>query len=150
MHMPDNGARPMTRYWLGVACRAHARAGEAGGFCQLGHGKEAPLRRLAPGDWIVYYAPRENLDKGPTIQAFVTLGRIRPGEVYRAQQTDRFRPYRRDVDYHSVTEAPIRPLLDDLGFVPDHGSWGLPFRRGAFEIPRTDFRTIAAAMSVTL
>ena len=39
-----------TRYWIGVASRDHVMKGVAGGFCQLGHGKSAPVKRLAPGD----------------------------------------------------------------------------------------------------
>jgi hypothetical protein len=29
----------------------------AGGFRQPVHGKAAPVKRLAPGDWIAYYQP---------------------------------------------------------------------------------------------
>jgi hypothetical protein len=30
---------------------------EAKGFMQVSHGKAAPLRRIHPGDWVVYYSP---------------------------------------------------------------------------------------------
>ena len=36
----------MARYWIGVASRDHVMRGVAGGFCQLGHGKAAPVKRL--------------------------------------------------------------------------------------------------------
>lgn len=140
----------MTRYWIGVACRAHVKTGEAGGFCQLGHGKEAPVRRLSPGDWITYYAPREELGAGVPVQAFVALGQVRAGDVYRAQQSESFCPFRRDVDYYDAVDAPIRPLLDQLEFIPDRASWGMPFRRGSFQVSRADFETIAHAMSVNV
>ena len=52
----------MTRYWMGVACEQHARAGRDGGFAQLGHGKQSAVRGLKKGDWIVYYSPREKID----------------------------------------------------------------------------------------
>ena len=42
------------KYWIGVAAKDHVKAGEKGGFCQLRHGKQAPLERLSGGDWIVY------------------------------------------------------------------------------------------------
>lgn len=51
----------MTAYWIGVASAEHVRRGRAEGFMQLGHGKEAPLRRLRPGDGIVYYSPDDHL-----------------------------------------------------------------------------------------
>jgi len=40
------------RYWIGVASRDHVMQGKAGGFCQLGHGKAAPVKRLM-GDGFV-------------------------------------------------------------------------------------------------
>jgi hypothetical protein len=48
----------MMRYWIGIASLDHVRKGIEGGFCQLCHRKTGPMRRLAPGDWIVYYSPR--------------------------------------------------------------------------------------------
>ena len=136
------------RYWIGVASRDHAKTGEAGGFCQLGHGKAALVERLSPGDGIVYYAPRERLGDGDPVQAFVTIGRIRDGEAYRAGQSKDFHPIRRDVEYFSCSEAPIKSLLDRLSFIPDRTRWGMPFRRGSFEIPKEDFLLIADAMRV--
>ncbi|MBW8637792.1 EVE domain-containing protein [Hoeflea sp. WL0058] len=141
-------AEPAPRYWIGVASRDHAKAGEAGGFCQLGHGKAAPVERLSPGDGIVYYAPRERLGDGDPVQAFVTIGRIRDGSAYRANQSEDFHPVRRDVDYFPCREAPIRPLLDQLSFISDRTRWGMPFRRGSFAIPKEDFLLIAGAMGV--
>ena len=138
----------MVKYWVGVASRDHAKIGEAGGFCQLGHGKHTPVKRLAPGDGIIYYAPREKLGEGEPVQAFVTIGRIRPGEAYLATQSQMFQPWRRDVDYLKAHEAPIRPMLDELSFISDRAHWGYIFRRGAFEIPRSDFLKIAEAMQV--
>ncbi|WP_275249374.1 hypothetical protein [Vandammella animalimorsus] len=32
------------KYWLGVVSREHVQRGVAGDFCQLCHGKAAPLR----------------------------------------------------------------------------------------------------------
>jgi hypothetical protein len=54
----------VARYWVGVVSREHVRRGVEGGFCQLSHGKEAPLRRLAPGDGFVSYSPRESMSAG--------------------------------------------------------------------------------------
>ena len=44
-----------TRFWIGVASREHVRLGVAGGFSQLCHGKAHPLKRMAVGDWLIYY-----------------------------------------------------------------------------------------------
>ena len=75
-------------YWIGVAARAHVQAGIAGGYCQLGHGKHGPVKRLTPGDLIVYYSPREQLDeKSASVQAFTGLGEVADREPYLAQMT---------------------------------------------------------------
>ena len=41
-------------HWIGVASSDHVKRGVAGGFCQLGHGRREPVKRLKPGDRIVY------------------------------------------------------------------------------------------------
>src|SRR5438270_14004111 len=102
--------RPSTRAWIGVASRDHVRRGVAGGFCQLGHGKHAPVQRLAPGDWIVYYSPRTRLDGGEPVQAFTAIGRIAAGAAYQADTGEGFVPWRRNVTWDTrAREAPIRP-----------------------------------------
>lgn len=139
----------MTRFWIGVASRNHVKAGEAGGFCQLGHGKEAPVRRLSPEDGLVYYSPREGMKEGAHIQAFTAIGRVQPGEVYHAQQTQSFCPYRRDVAYLPSSDAPIAPLLAHLSFSSSGANWGFLMCRGLFEITARDFWLIAKAMGVS-
>lgn len=138
----------MSRHWIGVASREHVKIGEAGGFCQLGHGKEAPVRRLSPGDGLVYYSPREGMKTGAIVKGFTAIGRVRPGEVYHARQTESFCPFRRDVDYFRAHDAPIAPLLDHLSFTAGGANWGWLMRRGMFEISKGDFYIIANAMGV--
>jgi len=137
-----------TRYWIGVASRDHVTKGLVGGFCQLDHGKAAPVKRLAPGDWIAYYSPRTKLEGGEPVQAFTAIGRIKPGEPYEADMGGGFHPIRRDVDYRQAAEAPIRPLLDRLSFTSGRQSWGYALRRGSFTVSAEDFLTIAEAMGV--
>lgn len=139
----------MTRYWIGVASREHVLNGKAGGFCQLGHGKHSPVQRLSPGDGIAYYAPREVMGAGAPVQSFVSIGVVRPGDIYQREQRAGFSPFRRNVDWLDAKEAPIRPLLGALTFIPEGASWGMAFRRGAFEISRDDFLIIAEAMGVS-
>jgi len=137
------------RYWIGVASRDHVMKGVAGGFCQLGHGKAAPVKRLAPGDWIAYYSPRASLDAGEPVQAFTAIGRIEPGEPYQGDMGGDFHPTRRDVGFlERAAEAPIRPLLDRLSFTRGKASWGYAFRRSSFAVSLEDFLIVAAAMGV--
>lgn len=135
--------------WIGVAARAHVRRGVAGGFCQLGHGKAAPVRRLKPGDLIAYYSPTEELRGGDKVQAFTAIGRIRPGEPYEADalvMADGRPATRRDVEWFEAAETPIRPLVPALSFIRDKTRWAAPFRFGVVRVPFADFRLIAAAM----
>ncbi len=139
-----------TRYWIGVAARDHVMKGVAGGFCQLGHGKEAPVRRLHPGNWIAYYSPRTAYGAGEPVQAFTAIGRIRPGEPYQGEMGGGFLPFRRDVAWAKGREAPIHPLLDRLSLTGGKTNWGYAFRRGSFAVPVEDFTLIAEAMGVDL
>lgn len=135
------------RYWMGVASRDHVKAAQAGGFCQFCHGKVSPVRRLAEGDGVVYYSPREAMGAGAAIRAFTAIGRVRPGQTYQAEQSACFRPERRDVDYWPAEDTAIGPLLGDLSFSADNTHWGWHMRRGFFEISRADFMVIAHAMN---
>lgn len=135
------------RYWIGVASRDHVMKGVAGGFCQLGHGKAALIRRLSPGDWIIYYSPRTSMDEGEAVQAFTAIGEIKVGEPYVGNMGG-LHPTRRDVDFLQAAEAPVRPLLDSLSFARGQSSWGYAFRRGSFAIDAADFAIIAKAMGV--
>lgn len=146
----DTGATTAPRrYWIGVAAACHVARGRAEGFAQLGHGKHASIKRLTVGDLIAYYAPREGMGEGAIVQAFTAIGVV-TGEVYQVEQAPGFCPYRRDVTYFNARPAPIRPMLQDLGFIEDIQHWGMPFRRGSFAVSATDFNLIARAMGVDL
>ena len=66
----------MPRYWIGVASRDHVRKAVEGGFCQFSHGSDAAVRRVQPGDGIVYYSPREQMRGGEAVQAFTAIGMV--------------------------------------------------------------------------
>jgi hypothetical protein len=135
-----------TRFWIGVASAVHVARGVAGGFCQLGHGKAAPIRRLSPGDWIIYYSPRTARDGGEPVQAFTVIGRVKSGEPYASDMGGGFVPARRDVAFLDGRRAPIKPLIDGLSFIRNKQSWGYAFHTGLVENTRPDFDVIAAAM----
>lgn len=138
------------RYWIGVASKEHVVKGVEQGFCQLCHGKHNPLKRLTPGDWIVYYSPRTAQNGGEVVQAFTAIGQILTGEPYSFDMGGGFTPYRRNVQFITASEAPIKPLLDQLSFIKNKYSWGYVFRFGLLEIPQGDFQHIAAAMHIEM
>jgi hypothetical protein len=122
------------KYWIGIASHDHVQAAVSGGFCQLGHGKEAPVLRLRRGDLIVFYSSRERMGEGPALQSFTAIGRILDDAPVETTQSEGFRPFRRKVQYFKSQQAPIRPLLDELSFTRGRTNWGMAFRRASFII----------------
>lgn len=137
-------------FWIGVVSHAHVLRGLRGGFAQMSHGKQAPLKRMKSGDGLVYYSPRENYPDGAPLQAFTAMGMIRTGEVYAHDMTSEgvpgFVPWRIDVDYWPSKMAPIRPLIQQLEFITDKTHWGAVFRFGQIKISEADFQRIARSM----
>lgn len=138
----------MTAFWIGVASRDHVLAGVAGGFAQLCHGRRSAIARVQPGDWIAYYSPREAMGAGGAVQAFTAIGEVGDSQPEQVDMGGGFRPFRRAVRFRSCREAQIHPLLAHLSFTAGRSSWGQLFRRGAFQVPQSDFARIAAAMGV--
>ena len=121
--------------------------GVDGGFTQANHGRATGLRRLGNGDMVVFYSPRTTYPDGEPYRRFTAVGRVVDDAPYQAEMTPTFHPWRRQLEFVESKEVPIEPLLDRLDFIPDRQRWGLPFRRGLFEISARDFRRIAKAMS---
>jgi hypothetical protein len=137
------------RNWIAVASAEHARRGRdhvGGGFMQVGHGKRAPLKRIAAGDRVAYYAPAVTQGGTDKLQSFVSIGVVHGDEPYEADMGNGFVPWRRDVRYALATETPILPLIDQFDFVEDPKRWGYKFRFGLFEVNEHDIRLIANAM----
>jgi hypothetical protein len=139
-------AAPTPRHWLGVVSLAHVERGVAGGFAQLCHGKEAPLRRMRAGDWLIYYSPTTQLH-GDKLQAFTAIGQIVDERIYPFDMGWGFVPWRRDVRYRRVKAAPMTALAHRLHLTARPG-WGAQLRRGHILIDAHDFHLIAAAMGV--
>lgn len=140
----------MTRYWINTICLDHVRAGVEGGFTQADHGRETRLNKLGKGDCIAFYSPRTEFRGGEPLQAMTAVGRIADDEPYRVEMRPDFHPWRRRVEFLECREAPIRPMIEKLDFIKDKTRWGYPFRRGLFEVTRTDFARIAGAMGVEI
>ena len=135
--------------WLGVVSRAHVQRGVAEGIAQVCHGRAAPLRRMKPGDYLVYYSPSVEMH-GEPLRAFTALGRVVDGDVFQFDMGGGFVPFRRRVVYEKVArEAPLAELKDRLELCATP-SWGMALRRGHLPLSEHDFSLIAAAMGVRL
>ena len=139
----------MTKYWVGVASREHVKKGEELGIAQVCHGKQAPLKRMKPGDWMVYYSPTEIFGQKLACRKFTAIGNISASETYQFKMSEDFIPWRRDVDFVNAKEVAIEPLIGNLSFIKNKVHWGFMFRFGLFEIPKEDFEVIAGAMGVS-
>jgi EVE domain len=137
---------PVRKYWIGVAAENHIARGKAGGFMQVNHGKEAPLKRIQPGDIVAYYSPVREFDGKESLKAFTALGVVKSGRPYQGDMGEGFMPFRRDVDWFEATSAPIAPMLHHLSFTKGQTHWGYKFRFGLFEISEPDMTLIAQAM----
>ena len=71
-----------SRYWVGVVSASHIKLGVKGGFAQLCHGKSAPLKRMHPGDWLIYYSPRMDMAQTEPLQAFTAIGKVADDWIY--------------------------------------------------------------------
>lgn len=140
----------MHNYWVGVASADHVARGRADGFMQVCHGKAAPLRRIKPGDGVIYYSPTQVFGAADGLQSFTAIGFARDHLPYLVDMGQGFTPYRRDVDWVSSTPALIRPLLDQLDLTRGLRNWGYGFRFGLLAITPGDFATIGRAMRADL
>jgi hypothetical protein len=133
-------------HWIAVASADHVRRGRAGGFMQVCHGKAGPLRRIAPGDHVVYYSPTLAFRGDDRLQAFTAYGVVAAGAPYQVDMGGGFRPWRRDVDWYASVDAPIAPLLEQLVLTAGQRNWGYRFRFGLCAVGATDMALIARAM----
>jgi hypothetical protein len=136
------------RYWIGVVSKEHVMRGVQGGFAQVCHGKEGPLKQMQPNDWIIYYSPTLKFGGKEPCKSFTAIGQVEPGEPYQFQMSDDFIPYRRNVKFFPAKVVSILPLIDSLTFIQDKKKWGFPFRRGCFSISESDFITIATQIEM--
>lgn len=134
--------------WLGVVSRAHVQRGVTGGFAQVCHGKGPPLRRLQPGDWLVYYSPSVEMGGAP-LRAFTAIGRVEDDRVFAFDMGGGFVPFRRRVRYLDATSAPLGPLAATLELCAQP-NWGMALRRGLLPLSLGDLAVVARAMGVRL
>ncbi|MCS6761860.1 MAG: EVE domain-containing protein [Candidatus Devosia symbiotica] len=136
------------RYWIGLAARAHVMVEQTNGFVMVAHGSHSAVLRLQPGDWFVYYAPRQTFGGKKAVRRFVPIGQIANGKPMQRQMTVDVTGWFRATYYQATQEADIYPLLDQFGFVTERTHWSMYFRKLLFKVDIADFSLIAAAMGV--
>jgi EVE domain len=140
----------MTKCWVGVASREHVAKGVRDGIAQVCHGKQGPLKKMQPGDWIIYYSPVEIFGSKQPCRKFTAIGQVQQGQPYQFEMSPDFIPWRRDVQFYTAHDAAIEPLIHQLDFIENKLYWGFKFRFGLFEIKHHDFLLIAQNMGVNV
>jgi predicted RNA-binding protein len=136
------------KYWINIVSQDHVMVGKERGFVQAGHGKKTTLKKLQPGDYIIFYSPKTSLQNGKPVQAFTAVSTIKDQNIYQVVVSDRFQPYRRNAEYENCQEVQIKPLIEQLEFITNKQHWGFRFRLGLFEINQHDFELIYGLMKV--
>jgi len=134
------------KYWLVVVSKDHVELGKKLGIVQANHGKAAPMKRLRPGDFVVFYSPKLRFEGKEPLKKFTAIARVKEGEVYQGDMGGS-PSYRRDADYLPCNEVDALPLIPELTFIRNKQAWGYVFRFGFLEIPKEDFETISRKMT---
>lgn len=142
----NHGPNHWPNHWIALASAEHVKRGRAGGFMQVCHGKDGPLRRMRAGDGVAYYSPSITMGRTDGFQSFTAVGHIADSAPYLYDMGGGFVPWRRDVMWDAGDTAPIRPLLQALEFTRGKQNWGYAFRFGVLKVSEADFLTITDAM----
>jgi hypothetical protein len=134
------------KFWIGVACKEHVENGVKLGICQFCHGKSSPAKRLARGDFVIYYSSKITMNGSEPYQKFTAIGKVMDDEPHQADMGDNFKPFRRNIDYFEAEQIDIKPLVPSLPFIKNKTSWGYVFRYGFLEIDQESFEVIAGKM----
>lgn len=134
------------KYFIAVVSKEHTLRGVEGGFMQVCHGKQAPLKRMKKDDWVIFYSSKQTMNGIEKCQAFTAIGRAEDDLVFPFQMSSNFIPFRRKVKFYPCSEVSILPLIEELEFIPNKKTWGFPFRFGFLEIREHDFDIISSKM----
>jgi predicted RNA-binding protein len=137
-----------TKYWIVVASKDHIDKGRALGIVQANHGKASAMRRMKPGDLVIFYSSKLHFQGKEPLKKFTAIARVKEGKVYEGEMRGGVTPYRRDAEFLPCEEADVMPLIPRLTFIRNKQSWGFVFRFGFFEIPQEDFETISKEMGL--
>ncbi|KTC90290.1 EVE domain-containing protein [Fluoribacter dumoffii] len=136
----------MSKNWLAVASAEHVRLSKKMGIMQVCNGKLAPLKRITPNDFIIYYSPTDTFKGKDKLQSFTAIGIVKPDEPYQVVMDNFFRPFRRNVQWARAREIPIAPLCDELELTWNKKGWGYQLRYGLISLSDHDKSIIATAM----
>jgi hypothetical protein len=124
----------MTRTWVLVASRDHARRGLSGGFVMANHGKRAPVARMGVGDRILIYSPTTTFPKGEPLKAITIVGEVTGEEPEPSPVIEG--GFRRAAALREIAPIPLEAIREHLPTSK--------IRFGFFELPTDDAEAIWA------
>ncbi|WP_165357075.1 EVE domain-containing protein [Nocardioides zhouii] len=122
----------MTRTWVLVASRDHARRGLEGGFVMANHGKRAPVARMSVADRILIYSPTTTFPKGEPLKAITMVGEVTGDEPEPSPVIEG--GFRRAATLREIEPIPLADVRDHLPTSK--------IRFGFFELPAEDAAAI--------
>ena len=134
------------KYWIVTVSKEHVLNGKEWKIMQACHGKKAPLKRIQKGDYVVFYSSKFKMKDKQPYQKFTAIAKAIDDEIYQVKMLENFEPFRRNMQFLECIETEIRPLINDLEFIPNKQKWGYPFRYGLLEISENDFKLISSKM----
>ena len=124
----------MTRTWVLVASRDHARRGLAAGFVMANHGKRAPVARMSVGDRILIYSPTTTFPKGEPLKAITIVGEVTGADPEPSPVIEG--GFNRAATLREIDPIPLERIRDHLPTSK--------IRFGFFELPADDAEAIWA------
>ena len=134
------------KYWIVTVSKEHVLNGMDWEIMQACHGKKAPLKRINKDDFIIFYSSKYKMKDKIPYQKITAIAKATDNEIYQVKMFENFEPFRRKVKFLECQEIEIRPLINDLEFIPNKQKWGYPFRYGLLEISEMDFKLISTKM----
>jgi hypothetical protein len=122
----------MTRTWVVVASRNHARRGAVEGFVMANHGKRAPVARMTRGDRVLIYSPTTTFPRGEPLRAITFVGEVSGDEPEPSTVIDG--GWKRAARLREIEPVPLAAVRDHL---PTSR-----IRFGFFELPPDDAAAI--------
>ncbi len=134
------------KFWIAVVSKEHVLNGINMGIMQVCHGKKTPLKRIRKGDFVLFYSSKIKMGDKVPFQKFTAVAKATDDELYQVKMSDNFEPFRRKVKFIDCLETEIKPLINELDFIPNKKRWGFPFRYGLLEISKKDFDFITVTV----
>lgn len=136
MSDPPPSVAAMTRTWVLVASRDHARRGAAEGFVMANHGKRAPVARMGRGDHVLVYSPTTTFPRGAPLRAITFVGEVTSDEPEPSTVIEG--GWKRAARLREIEPVPLAAVRDHL---PTSR-----IRFGFFELPAADAEAIGGLL----